>query len=65
MKGMTCLQLHPTHPLIYTAHDIIVIVKKLLKVQQCYLGGRISYKTLAIRLLYLCYKSSIAAAILH
>ena len=26
----------PTHPLIHAIHDITVVVKKLLKIQQCY-----------------------------
>ena len=26
---------HPTHPLMHAIHDITVVVKKLLKIQQC------------------------------
>ena len=39
--------LPPTNPLIHTIPDITVAVKMLLKIQQCWLANRDSYKTLA------------------
>ena len=42
--------LSPTHLLYCAIHDITVVVEKLLKLQQCKLASRNSYKTLAKRL---------------
>ena len=49
------LPLPPSHPptyhLIHAIPDITITVKKLLKIQQCWLANRDSYKTLAKYLL--------------
>ena len=52
--------LPPTHRLISAIHDITVVVKHYLKNQQWVMHGRVSYKTVAISLLYLYSKSCVA-----
>ena len=50
VDGITCLRLptHPHHPpTIDSIRDITAVGKNYLKIQQCQLGGRISYKTIA------------------
>ena len=50
----------PTHTLISVICDIIGVVKNYLKNQQWIMHGRVSYKTVAISLLYLYSKSCMA-----
>ena len=51
VDGITCHRLThhpPTHPPpIDSIRDITAVAKNYLKIQQCQLGGRISYKTIA------------------
>ena len=50
----------PIHlPLISAIHDITVVVKNYLKIQQGIMHSRVSYRTLAIILLYLFGKSCV------
>ena len=51
--------LSPAHSLICAMYEITVTVKKLLKIQQCQLACRNSYKTLVKALLQLHCKSSV------
>ena len=56
MEGTARLRLptHPHHPPpIHTICDITAVEKNYHKTQQCQLGGRISYKTIAIEVVYL------------
>ena len=75
LEGIICLWLPtllhpfpPTHPFIHAICDITIVVKMLLKIQQCQLATRDSYKRQAKRLLQLViasYCKSSMATIQH
>ena len=37
-----------SHPLMHAIYDITVTVKKIVKIQQCYLASRNNYRTLGV-----------------
>ena len=59
MEGIN-LPLASHSPPIHAIHDITAVEKSYAKIQQCQLGGRISYKTIAIEVVYLYSGSDMA-----